>query len=215
MADSVSGLPGRGQTLLTGAGRTITATGPASKLEGLMKEFNDRDGTATGTATLRSQKKVTMMLVRNVSGIALQGRRVVNWASGYRNKRVNGYCTVNFAEAAGVTDEFIPSAGVPNNDLFWLAVKGPALVKKSLAATAECLIPEGTVVCALTAATSQAVTSGRIIPFAATSDATNIGSVALNRIGRALSASTTSQTGGATTNGPMDILIDLEIQAQS
>lgn len=211
MADNVAPLPGRGQTLLSGAGRTLTATGAASKLEGLCKNFTDRDSTLGSINNVRSQKTVKMMLVRNVSGIALASKAVVNWAAGYRNRRVNSYCLVNFAEVAGVVDEFIGTAGVPNNDLFWLAVTGPALVRKSYAANAECVIPEGTVLVALTAATSQAVTSGRILPFAATSDATSIGSVALNRIGRALSASTTAQTGGSATP---NILVDLEIQAQ-
>jgi len=211
MADNVAPLPGRGKTLLSGAGRTLSATGAASKLEGLCKKFNDRDSTATAYNHVRSQKTVKMMLVRNVSGIALASKAVVKWATGYRNRRVGGYCSVNFEEVAGVVDEFIGSAGVPNNDLFWLAVSGPALLRKSLAASAECVIAEGQVLVALTAASSQAATAGRILPFAATSDVTSIGSVALNRIGRALSASTTAQTGGSATP---NILVDLEIQAQ-
>lgn len=212
MADNVAPLPGRGKTLLSGANRTLSATGAASKLEGLCKNFNDRCSAAATYNQVRSQKTVKMMLVRNVSGVALAAKSVVKWATGYRNRRVGGYCSVNFEEVAGVVDEFIGSAGVPNNDLFWLAVAGPALIRKSLAASAECVIAEGQVLVALTAASSQAATAGRILPYAATTDVTSIASMALNRIGRALSASTTSQTGGSVTP---DVLVDLEIQAQA
>ena len=66
MADTVSALPGRGQTLLSGAGRTLAATGQAVKLEGTLKNFADRDSTATGLSNRRTNAQVTMMLVRNV-----------------------------------------------------------------------------------------------------------------------------------------------------
>lgn len=214
MPDTAGQLPGRGATYLTGANRTITSTGQSLKLEGYRKEFNDRDSTiTTGPNLLRSQKKVVMQLVRNVSGIALASKAVVTWATGYRNKRVAGYCTTNFQEIAGVVDEFIPSAGVPNNDLFWLTVKGPSLIRKSLAADASNLILEGSVLVALTAATSQAATAGRIQPFIATSDLTNAVSCILNRLGRALSASTTNQTGGSATQP--NLLADLECMANT
>lgn len=212
MADTVAGLPARGQTLLSGAGRTLSSTGQASKLEGIAKWFSDRDSTVTGANKLRSQKRVLMMLVRNASGIALASKAVVTWASGYRNKRVAGYCTVDHAEVAGVVDEFIGSSGVPINDLFWLAVKGPALVRKSNAANVECLVNEGDILTSLTAATSQAATAGRFQSLAAaTTNVTNAVSIILNRMGRALSASTTSQTGGSATP---NLLVDLELVAQ-
>ncbi len=211
MADTVAGLPGRGQTLLSGAGRTLSSSGQASKLEGLAKWFADRDSTATRLNALRSQKRVLMMLVRNASGIALASKAVVTWASGYRNKRVAGYCTLDHQEIAGVVDEFIGSSGVPANDLFWLAVKGPALVRKSNAADATCLINAGDILTSLTAATSQAATAGRIQPFGTTTNVTNAVSIILNRIGRALSASTTAQTGGSATP---NLLVDLELIAQ-
>jgi hypothetical protein len=212
MADNVAPLPGRGQTYLTGPGRTPGTTGQSNKLEGIRKEFSDRDSTAVGPNVLRSQKRVTMALVRNVSGAVLASKATVSWATGQRNKRVGGYCSVDFAEVAGVVDEFIGSAGVPNNDLFWLAVKGPALIRKSLAADATCLIPEGTVITALTANGTTATTAGRIQPFIPTSVVTQAISSVLNRVGRAISASTTSQTGGSATP---NILVDLEIMSQA
>jgi len=211
MADNVAGLPGRGQTLLSGAGRTLSSTGQASKLEGIAKWFSDRDSTVTGLNVLRSQKRVLMMLVRNASGIALASKAVVTWASGYRNKRVAGYCTLDHQEIAGVVDEFIGSSGVPSNDLFWLAVKGPSLVRKSNAADATCVFTAGDILTSLTAATSQAATAGRIQPFTTTTNVTNAVSIILNRIGRALSASTTAQTGGSATP---NLLVDLELVAQ-
>ena len=200
MADTVSPLPGRGQTLLSGAGRTLAATGQAVKLEGTLMNFNDRDSTATGLATLRSNRQVTMMLVRNVSGFAVLSKRMVRWKTGKRGKQIDGYSCIGEEEVAGVVDEFIGSAGVPNNDLFWMAVKGPALIRKGLAASAaDNEFEVGELLTALTAATSQCTSAGS--PYtglaAGTTNITAAVSMVINQIGRALSAATSANTGGS------------------
>ncbi len=211
MTNASTTLPKRGQTLLSGAGRTLASTGQATALEGRIKEFPDIDSESTETReVLRSQRPVTMVLVRNVSGTTLYRGRICRWASGYRGKRVDGYGYVDHEEVAGVVDECVSSNGVVNNDLFWMAVKGPHLIRKSPTAGAENLITAGDLLTALTAASSQAVTAGFPQPaiHAATTNVTNVMSIAINQIGRAMSSSTTNQTGTSATSY---LLADLDI----
>ncbi|SFH96981.1 hypothetical protein [Planctomicrobium piriforme] len=208
--ENATTLPKRGKTLLSGDGRTIAST-DAAFVEGARADFDDiAPGQAPGAKVRRSNRRVTCILVRNVSGIALLPKRTVKWAAGYRGKRVDGYCSVTAEECAGVVDEHLPAAGVPNNDLFWIAVKGPSLTKTDLAGGANNSIAEGDVLAALTAATSQATTSGRVAPWtgltsaaAGTTDGTQA-KYLLNYLGRAMSAKTTAQTN-------QDILVDLAI----
>ena len=212
MADTVSGLPGRGQTYLTGAGRTLASSGEMDLKLGVLKNFADRDSTSTAKVMpLRSQRQVTMMFVRNVSGIALLPKRLVRWKSGYRNRQVDGYCTADYAEAAGVVDECLPAAGVPNYDGFWIAVKGPHLCLTALEGNENNVIVMDDILSALTAATSQATTAGRVwcpLYNAMTATTTSTMSIALNNLGRAMTARTTANTGGLTTGV---VLVDLDI----
>jgi len=203
MSDNVTTLPRRGQTLLSGAGRTLSSSGQSP--EGAEKWFKDVD---PSTGALRSNKMVKCVLVRNTAGTTLYGKQIAKWKSGYRNKQVDGLSCVDFEECAGVIDDHLGSAGVPANDLFWLVVQGPALVRTSRAANAENVWSVGQVATALTAVTSGATTAGRPRPFAVTTTVTTIMSVAFNRIGRAMSAKTTAQSGESAT--PY-VLLDLNI----
>lgn len=210
MADNVSGgLPGRGQFFLTGNGKTLS-DGDCAFIEGTIKTFVDKaPRTGSGATTRRTNGEVTCILVQNVSGIALDPKRPVKWAAGYRNRRVDGYCHVDSEECAGVVDEHYKSSGVPDNEYFWLVIKGPCLLKTSLAGSAENVIAEGDKLIALTAATSQATTAGRVVAWdlTATSQQTTNGTQSkrmLFHLGTALSAKTTGNTNA-------DLLVDLEI----
>jgi len=205
MADAVTGLPGRGNTFLTGPNRTAPTTyGNSVLLEGTKKNFKDVTPGTVGMHTLRSGLEVQCILVRNTSTIALLPKRVVKFAAGYRNQRVDAYCRLDSESVAGVVDEYLPATGVPVNDLFWLVVKGPCLVKTSLGGDVTNFIAEGDPLVALTAATTGATTAGRIQPFAITSNATFAASGAMNLLGRAMSARATTQTNA-------DVLCDLRI----
>jgi hypothetical protein len=203
---NVTNLPTKGKTYLSGAGRVLaTPYGNESGLEGTQMLFDDAlPATDGGMTTPRSGVKKTCMLVRNVSGISLERRRIVKWQSGFRNRRVDGYCAIDFEEVAGVVDEAAPSSGIPNHDLFWLELRGPCLVKPPLAASALNVVAVGQPLVALTAATSQATTAGRFQPYAATTGTTQGMSAMLNYIGIAMSAATTANT-------TTDLLIDLKI----
>lgn len=194
-SDNVVNLPRRGYTYLSGPNRTPDSTATTSvAVEGIRKSFKDLDYSNTSPSNTsakspRSGGDVICILVRNKSGISLLPGRVCVWKSGKEGLQVDGYTTVDSAKAAGIVDEWLPSTGVANNDLFWLVVKGPCLVKKSLDANA--LVKDDYVI-AITAATSQATTAGRIVSIVATSNATNCMSQALNRIGVAMSTSGTT-----------------------
>ena len=208
MSNVNGALPIRGQTLLSGnANRTLTSTMGADR-EGSIMTFDDIDPTATtGVKTKRSNRTVTAMLVRNAAAAALLPKYIVKWKSGQRNKQVDGYTCVTNEAAAGVVDEFLGSAGVAVNDLFWLVVKGPTLIKTPLEGDATNVISMDDILGALTAATSGATTSGRVgvVALTATSTATTdgkLGAALFNSFGRALSAKTTANTNA-------DVLVDV------
>ena len=185
---------GRGETFYNGGTIDSNNLGGA-QFEGKIWEFEDIDYSLgkTGSKVSRSNRVVKCMCVRNVSGISLLPKRLAGLQTGgtdgrYALGRTDGY-TAATGQRGYPIDEFLPSTGVPNNDLFWLVVDGPSKVLTDLAGGANNLISVGSFVDALTAATSQATTAGRVEPIAATSLSYN-----LNRIGMALSAVTTGNT---------------------
>jgi hypothetical protein len=132
--------------------------------EGTVRSFPDITVSSGGMKAKNSGRTVTCILVRNTcsssSGTAgkLLPGRLVAWQTGYIGRRVNGYTTTDYARVAGVVDEHLPAAGVPQYDLFWLVVKGPCLVKNALSSVVD--IAQDDFLIALTAATSGSVTAG-------------------------------------------------------
>lgn len=201
MSDSVTGLPKRGYTY---HGGTPDSLGQSTQAEGAQIRFVDDVADGASTRKKRSNRFTHAILVRNVSGVALTPGRTVSWKAGFRGRRVDGYTTTTGAEVAGVVDDQLPAAGVANNDLFWLLVEGPALIKTPLAAGAGSVFAEGNVLIALTAATSQATTAGRPAVLDLT-QTTHPASSIVNRFARVMSAMTTAQTN-------TDMLVDLYIR---
>ncbi len=206
-------LPKRGETVYKGVTPPSTFTQETTSLEGTLQAFKDVEPSTTGVGAknYRSNRDVICRLMRNHSGITIQRRRLVTHASGYWNKRFDGYATLdNAANVAGVVDEHLNSTGVVDHDMCWVVVNGPTLVRTPLGADATNVFEEGTLLLALTAATSQCTTAGRVQPFYDTSSVT----VATNQIkgilGVALSAKTTANTGGLTTTAA-EILCDIQI----
>lgn len=202
---NVPTLPKLGQTWYATGYVNTSPTDDAlgtTKLEGSEAWFEDlAPATAAGVRTKRSGRGKRCLFVRNSSAGALLPKRLVSWASGYRNRRVDGYVTVDFAEVAGVVDECLPTAGVPQNDLFWLTVEGQTLVKSSLTSDT---ITAGDKLVALTAATSGATTSGRVQSYAATSNTTALSDMDRNFIGFAISGKTSGETN-------KDLLADVKL----
>jgi hypothetical protein len=184
----------RGRTWYNGD--TIDANNLGGVLfEGTVAVFPNRSA-KTGVApwSRRAPDEVVAVLVRNVSGVNLLPGMMVTWAAGYFKKRVDGYSRTTAVWVAGVVDEHLPAAGVPTNDLFWLVVKGPTLVKTSAAADAEDVIAEfGRLVALTAAASTHSTTAGRVIAQTDAGTDTTLDQIQ-NVVGIALSANTTAQT---------------------
>lgn len=201
------------------------STSDGIQYEGREWVFEDID---VNTKKYRSGRPVVARIVRNVSGIALLPGRVARFAQGAVSQngvpgglwggQIDGYTApatypsdyTAVQSGPGVPiDEFLPTAGVQNNDLCWVVVQGPAGVKTDLA-TLSPVINVGDLVFAQTAATSQATTAGRIIDVGAvTSNATAIGDIAMLAIGRAMSgpATAAAATTAATANNTDTLVI--------
>lgn len=208
----------RGSTALANLGQTLTST-DADHLVGQEFEVLDWDY-STSPRTLRSNRKVRLRVVRNASGVALPPKRLAVLArdaaknvSGATatagvagTQQVIGIARVNTVKGYPI-DEWLPEAGVPSNDLFYIVLKGPAVVLGSVANYSTAIAAGDVLYSALTAATSAVTngitTGGRIneIMDVASTDVT-AGQV-VNRLGRALSANATNTTNSG-------ILIDVD-----
>jgi hypothetical protein len=172
-----------GQTL----GVSSTADGKA--WVGAVKVFTD---VVPSTGAVRSNRVKKCVAVRNMSGAALLPKRLVKFSTTAGTagiSEVTGYADATNAEFVGVVDEFLPSAGVADKDVFWVVVDGPTEVAHALSGTA---VAAGNKLAAITAATSGATTAGRVTPSGVGAATTGAGDNGLGVIGYALSAGTTN-----------------------
>ena len=189
----------RGSTFYNGS--TINSSDLGGlQFEGKKWAFEDLTYTGTtGAKARRSNRTVTCMCVRNVSGIALLPKRLARLQrTGTDGRfflgRADGYGFATAEYGVFPVDEWLPAAGVPNNDLFWVVIEGPATVLSDLAPAASGVFNVGDAVVALTAATSQATTAGRVSAQDLTGATALLANQVGNRLGRALSAATTANT---------------------
>lgn len=189
----------RGETFYNGATIDSSDLGGVN-LEGKEWIFEDKNP-VTGVA--RTGNYVRCRVVRNTNAAALLPKRIVSFeADGAEyGCRVDGYATTTAAEGYPL-DEYLPTAGLPANDLGYIVVDGPATVLTDIAAAAGNVVSAGGWVVALTAATSGATTAGRAAAQVLTGATAALAAQVQNRIGRALSAKTT-----ANTNADMLILV--------
>ena len=183
----------RGQTYY--GGQTIDSNNLGGiDLEGKEFVFEDIDHSVVGAKPKRSGKRVKVRVVRNVGAAALLPKGLASFVAGTTyGKRVDGLARTTAAEGYPI-DEWLPAAGVPVNDLFYIVVEGPSLVLSDLAAGANNVITAGGVLVALTAATSGATTAGRVAPQDLTGATALLANQVQNRIGVALSSKTTAET---------------------
>lgn len=122
----------RGQTAFSG--NTPNAN-DFSQWLGKTWVFEDLDYNASMTVSgsakpARSGRFVKCMAVRNVSGGALLPKMLAHMnvsGSGVNFlQEVDGYPSA-VGQLCYPVDEFLPAAGVANNDVFWVVVKGPAM----------------------------------------------------------------------------------------
>jgi hypothetical protein len=124
----------RGETYYNGG--TIDTTnlgGPNLEGKEFFFEVNAADDEVQADP---SGRQIKVRVVRNVSGVNLKPARVVHFNSTTSvpyGTQVDGYCISNASVPAGVSDEFLPAAGVVNNDLFYIVVQGPTKVTNQTA----------------------------------------------------------------------------------
>lgn len=183
---------------LLGRGEYDSAGAYSSKVGAeVMFEDIDYSASTSGVRTRLTGHRVRCRLVKNSSGIALLPGRVAVFKAGTSQTEVDGMVATTGKSPAGVIDEYLPSAGVPDGSYFWLVMEGPCSPLTSLAGDATNVITEGNPVVALTAATSQATTAGRVAEISTFAASTHLGSELLGVLGRALSSRTTAQTNAA------------------
>jgi hypothetical protein len=183
----------RGSTWYNGGTIDSNSLG-GENLEGTIWEFEDLDLSATGAMIVRNKAADVLLPKRLVTMKATSGATYI--------AQVDGYADTTAESPTFPVDEWLPAAGVPVNDLFYVVIEGPATVMTPLEADANNVFSVGTTLVSLTAATSGATTSGRVRPIDLTGATALLGAQIIGRIGRALSAKTTANTNA-------DMLIDV------
>ena len=184
----------RGQTFFNGG--TVDANAGV-EYEGQEYWFPDKNyASSDPIKPLRSHAMVKCRIVRNGGDVTLRPKRLCAFNTSTAAKYVGqalGYSAVS-AQHAYPVDEFLPAAGVAQNDLFYVVVEGPATCLMPLSSLASD-VSVGDALWAITAVTTGATTAGRVsnIVTAATSGVT-LGRDVVNMVGRALTARTTGET---------------------
>lgn len=117
---------GRGQTLGITVKMYEAEAGDGSTVIGTSKEFRDEH---PSSGVLYSNGTVTCVAVKNSSGSAVLPGDVVKFKAGGMSE-VDGLASTSTA-LMGIVDEYLPAAGVPDGEVFWVVVRGPSTVKKT------------------------------------------------------------------------------------
>ncbi len=144
--------------------------GDGSNVVGTRKVFRDEN---PKTGALNSNRTVECIAVKNTSGSALVPGAVAKFKDAAILSEVDGLATTSTA-LMGVVDEYLPSSGVPDGEIFWLVVSGPSTVTKTatsvaagaaygLSATAGSAAAQSTNPLLGYAIATSATTSGRIL----------------------------------------------------
>lgn len=197
----------RGGSFYGTDGTIDTANLAGAQHEGQVKIFEDflwgATGIKGGRGVSNDGAKVKCKVVRNMSGATLYAGRLVQ-IDPANPGRITGYQNSNFAECYPL-DEFLPAVGIRHGDLCYIVIGGPALVKTpmsgaefiSTSIAAGALLGAGTSNAGSTQAGTTGVPGravGSAIAAASTHLGTDILNVAINHIGRAISAMTSGQT---------------------
>lgn len=169
------------------------------QFEGVECEFNDELISGTPPLSNRSYRRVMRRIVRNMNASGnILPKRMVAEVAGTLGGQVAGYSTSLNQRRVWPVDEWLPAAGVPIGDLFYVVTRGPCTVISDLAGGANNVITQGDEITALTGSTTQATTSGRVFTATFSGTTTNtgsaIGNYARGIFGYAMSSLTTGNT---------------------
>lgn len=146
----------RGETYY--GGRVINSAAlEGVELEGRVKEFEDMNINAVGAKVLLTAFPVWCMVVRNSTGAAILPGSTVALDPTNPGHALSVPAALA-ARHAAIADEYLPAAGVPSNDLFWVVINGPTTGISDGTPTAGSI--------AVTSATSTQVANGTIATIA-------------------------------------------------
>ena len=170
-----------------------------------------------------SNMDIAAVVVRNVAGENLLPGDVVVWETLQFGKQVdlttNTDSHADFDDAtaliAGVVDDQLPAAGVQNNDLFYLIVKGPAIAHIDAVQSSTAHVASGNLYIQggpLVASGTKGYVTGMVM--GATNDATNAIHVGARITltqggsgGTARNGLTDAKTGSVVTSGNIDVSV--------
>lgn len=192
---------GRGQTYAGIGGQAPGATDGAS-IEGYRKRFADINYASGYGKALRSGLYCDCRIFRNAAGVNLLPMFVGSVKAGTETQ-IDGM-TITGGQRGYVIDEWLPTAGVQANDLFWCCIQGPSQVLTGLA-TLPAVINLGAEVSAMTtSSSSQGTSAGRIKAADWTGATAVLGAEIAHFLGYAMSSCTSNNTNTA-------LLVDLRL----
>lgn len=160
---------GRGQVLGITQTYYDAQVGDGSHLVGARKVFAD---THPQTGQLLSNRTVECIAVKNTSGSALLPGAVAKFKDSAILSEVDGLATTS-TQLMGIVDEYLPAAGVPNGEVFWLVVRGPSTVTK----TATSVAAGASYGLSATAGSAAAQSTNPLLGFAIATSATTSGRI--------------------------------------
>lgn len=133
-----------------GRGHTLGVTDPeqGTSVTGTQKAFTDSDPRTTNASQFYSNRAVTCLAMRNVSGGAIAPGTVVAFTA---EDPLNSFdsAAADATGLSGVVDEYLPATGVADQDVCWVVVSGPtaiATASADLVAGDELAVGTGAVV---------------------------------------------------------------------
>lgn len=181
----------RGETYYNGGTIDTNDLGGVN-LEGKEFVFEPVQPGIPTTQTDPSGRPVRVKIVRNKSGQALKPARLVKFkAADPAESQVDGYCYAVGDRPAGVVDEYLPSAGVPDNDLFYIVIDGPTKVTQTHTSNSNLSIGDRLVPTAGGASSATDDLAGRVLKQDLTGATATLGNNIQNCIGIAGEANNT------------------------
>lgn len=173
-------------------GNTIdTANLGGVEYEGREYVFGDDTSSSLGSPE-NTGRAVRVRCVRNASGVTLKGGRLARYAAtAPYETQVDGYTYALGDRPAGVIDDYLPPAGVPANDLFYVVVAGPTRVTQLSASASVLAIGSRLVPGAGTSATNN--DAGRVALQDLTGATATLGNNVQNCVGFAAAADNSTE----------------------
>lgn len=157
------------QNMPTGTLAADIASGKlkGEEILGRMYEIEDRDLSSTDTVKpIRTYFRRWIMPVRNMSGSTLHRKRLFAKQLSTTNQmgHVLGYGSAAGQQQCYPSDEFLSaSLGIPNRDVFYIILQGPAMCTNGAAADATEIIADGDALICKAGTSATNADAGRVV----------------------------------------------------